>query len=68
MICGFSRDAFSELFLFYIFSALTVVCGGGIYICLSECEYVYVGIGVMEVRGQKHWMPLEQHAVGSYSV
>lgn len=54
MICGFSCDAFSELFLFYMFSVLTVVCGGE-YICLSECEYVYVEIGVMEVSGQKHW-------------
>lgn len=69
MICGFSRPAFSELFLFYMFSVLTVACGRE-FIRLYECEYMYVGTGIMEVRGQKHWMPLELtlHAVWSYSV
>lgn len=58
-----------QLSLFYMFGILTVLCGRE-FICLSECEYVYVSTGVTEVRGQKHWMPLELmlHAAGSYSV
>lgn len=39
-----------------IYCVLTVVCCGE-FICLSECEYVYVCAVLMEVRGQKYWIP-----------